>query len=279
MPLMKLSDAVALAQKAGIAMASFNVANYESCKAVIDAAGELQLPVMVQMYHRLFDNGKAKDLSALVKGMAADVDVPIVMHLDHGRTMEHVKKAIQWGFTSVMIDASDHPLKENIRISKEVVAVAHDNNVSVEAELGHVPPKASDDISGFLTHPEEALEFVSETSIDALAVAIGTAHGHYKEVPVLDIDRLKKIRSIVDIPLVLHGGSGTPIKDVQETIKLGIRKINIGTELHQAYLDEVLAQVKARGGVYCPIDIFMHPVYERMKEVAKRKISQFAFKD
>ncbi|MBW7893342.1 MAG: class II fructose-bisphosphate aldolase, partial [Chitinophagaceae bacterium] len=196
-----------------------------------------------------------------------------------GRTMEHVKKAIQWGFTSVMIDASDYPLKENIRITKEVVAVAHDNNVSVEAELGHVPPKASDDISGFLTHPEEALEFVSETSIDALAVAIGTAHGHYKEVPVLDIDRLKKIRSIVDIPLVLHGGSGTPIKDVQETIKLGIRKINIGTELHQAYLDEVAAQVKARGGVYCPIDIFMHPVYERMKEVAKRKISQFAFRD
>lgn len=279
MPLIKLSDAVALAEKEGIAIASFNIANYESCKAVIDSANELQLPVMVQMYHRLVDNGKARDLSALVKGMAADADVPIVMHLDHGRTMEQVRKAIQWGFTSVMIDASDYPLKENIRISKEIASVAHDNNVSVEGELGHVPPKASDDISSFLTIPEEALEFVNETSIDALAVAIGTAHGHYKEVPVLDIERLRKIRSIVDIPLVLHGGSGTPVKDVQETIKLGIRKINIGTELHQAFLDEVAAQAEQRRGVFCPIDIYMHSVYEKMKEVAKLKMSQFAFKD
>lgn len=278
MPLITLSEALAIAEKNGIAIGSFNIANYESCKAVIDTANELQLPVMVQMFRRLFDNGKARDLSSLVKGMAADSDVPIVMHLDHGRTMEQVKKAIQYGFTSVMIDACDYSLKENIRITKEVVSVAHSNNISVEAELGHVLPKDSDDKSSFLTHPEEALEFVDKTSIDALAVAIGTAHGHYEQEPVLDIERLKKIRSIVDIPLVLHGGSGTPIKEVQKTIKLGIRKINIGTELHQAYLDELLVQAEQHRGIFSPIDIYMHPVYEKMKEVVKLKMNQFAFK-
>jgi len=278
MPLVKLSEALAIAKTKGIAIGAFNIGNYESCKAVIDMANELQLPVIVQIFRRLFDNGKARDLASLVKGMAADSDVLIVMHMDHGRTTEQVEKAIRYGFTSVMIDACDLPLNDNIRITRGVVSMAHKEGISVEAELGHVLPQDSDDKASFLTVPEEAKVFAEETSVDALAVAIGTAHGHYKEIPVLDIERLKRIQSVVDIPLVLHGGSDTPIKDVQKTIQCGIRKINIATELHQVYLDELLHQSELHKGKFSAIDVFMHPVYEKMKELVKEKMEFFAFK-
>lgn len=278
MPLIKLSEALAIAEDKGIAIGAFNIGNYESCKAVFDTANELQLPVIVQIFRRLIDNGKARDLSALVKGMAADSEIPVVMHLDHGRTMEQVEKAIRYGFTSVMIDACDLPLNENIRVTKEIASVAHAHGLSVEAELGHVLPQDTEDKASFLTLPEEAKEFVDKTSVDALAVAIGTAHGLYKEEPVLDIDRLKQIYSLVNIPLVLHGGSGTPIRDVQETIKHGIRKINIATELHQVYLDEIQVQAAIHKKTFSPIDIYMHPVYEKMKELVKEKMEFFAMR-
>ncbi|HBL77094.1 MAG: hypothetical protein A2W90_19015 [Bacteroidetes bacterium GWF2_42_66] len=278
MPLVKLSEVLAIAEEKGIAIGAFNIGNYESCKAVIETANELKLPVIVQIFRRLFDNGKARDLAALVKGMAADSDVPVVMHLDHGKTIEQVEKAIQYGVTSVMIDACDLPFSDNIRITREVVLMAHKEGISVEAELGHVLPQDSDNKASFLTVPEEAKEFASKTSVDALAVAIGTAHGHYKEPPVLDIERLKRIQSVVDVPLVLHGGSDTPIEDVKKTIRFGIRKINIATELHQVYLDELLVQSELHRGKFSPIDVFMHPVYEKMKELVKEKMEFFALR-
>lgn len=278
MPLVKLSEALTIAEEKGIAIGAFNIGNYESCKAVIDMANELQLPVIVQIFRRLFDNSKARDLAWLIKGMAMDSDVPVVMHLDHGRTKEQVEKAIQYGLTSVMIDACDLPLNENVRVTKEIVSIAHNHDLSVEAELGHVLPQDTENKTSFLTLPEEASEFVERTGVDALAVAIGTAHGFYKEEPVLDIGRLKKIRSIIDIPLVLHGGSGTPIRDVQETIRYGIRKINIATELHQVYLDELQVQTELHKEKFSPIDIYMHPVYEKMKELVKEKMEFFAMR-
>jgi fructose-bisphosphate aldolase class II len=278
MPLVKLTEVLAMAEENGIAIGAFNIGNYESCKAVIETANELNLPVIVQVFRRLFDNGKARDLAALVKGMAADSDVPVVMHLDHGRTKEQVEKAIQYGFTSVMIDASDMPVDDNIRITREVVSMARKMDVSVEAELGHVLPQDGNNKADFLTVPEEAREFVAQTSVDALAVAIGTAHGHYKEIPVLDIERLQRIQAVVDIPLVLHGGSDTPVEDVKKTIKHGIRKINIATELHQVYLDELLVQSELHRGKFLPIDVFMHPVLDKMKELVIEKMEFFALK-
>lgn len=279
MPLVKLSEVLTTAEEIGIAIGAFNIGNYESCKVVIETANELKMPVIVQIFRRLIDNGKARDLSFLVKGMAADSDVPVVMHLDHGRTMEQVEKAIRYGFTSVMIDACDLPLDDNIRITREIVLMAHQEGISVEAELGHVLPHDSYEKTSFLTVPEEAKKFVERTSVDALAVAIGTAHGHYNEIPILDIERLQKIHSLVDIPLVLHGGSDTPIEDVQKTINSGIRKINIATELHQVYLDELLIQSELHKEKFSPIDIFMQPVIEKMKELVKLKMNQFAFKN
>ena len=274
--LVRLSEALAVAEKNKIAIGAFNIGNYESCKAVIDAAKELNLPVIVQIFNRLFNDTKARDLSALVKGMAEHADIPIVMHLDHGKTMTHIEKAIQYGFTSVMIDASEYAMEENIKLTSEVVALAHAHGISVEAELGRLLPKGTIDQENFLTIPEEAKEFAETTGVDALAVAIGTSHGFYKETPFIDLERLKAIHALVNIPLVLHGGSGTPIEDVQKTISYGIRKINIATEFHQVYLDELFIQAELHKGKFSPIDIYMHPVYEKMKEWVKEKMGFFA---
>ncbi len=278
MPLVKLSEVLAIAEQKGIAIGAFNIGNYESCKAVFDAAGELGIPVIVQIFNRLFNDSKARELSFLVKGMAAGAGIPVVLHLDHGRTIEQVEKAISYGFTSVMIDGSELPFEENVKLTKKVVSIAHKENISVEAELGHVLSKDGENKASFLTIPAEAKQFANETSVDALAVAIGTAHGHYKEIPVLDIERLKRIHSVVDVPLVLHGGSDTPMDDVQKTIRLGIRKINIATELHQVSLDELLVQAGLHRGKFSPIDVFMHPVYEKMKELVKEKMESFALR-
>ena len=276
MPLVTLSNALAIAEKNNIAIGAFNIGNYESLKAVIDCASELELPVIIQLFNRLFNDNKARDLSALVKGMAENENIPIVLHLDHGKNMTQVEKAVQYGFTSVMIDASDLPFEENVKLTKEVVELAHKNNISVEAELGRLLPKESSDSADFLTVPEEAKEFVEKTSVDALAVAIGTAHGFYKESPFIDLERLKTIRALVKIPLVLHGGSCTPDEDVKKSISYGIRKINIATEFHQAYIDGIAIQAELHKDKFSPIDIYNLPVYERMKELVRHKITFFA---
>lgn len=275
MPLVTLKEVLDDADKKGIAIGAFNIGNYESCKAIIDTAEELGLPVIVQVFNRLFNDNKARELSFLVKGMAVDAGIPVVLHLDHGKTIEQVEKAISYGFTSVMIDGSELPFKENVKLTQKVVSIAHKKGISVEAELGHVLPKDGVDISNFLTVPEEAKEFAEKTSIDALAVAIGTAHGHYAETPVLDLERLKRIHSLTDVPLVLHGGSDTPIKEVQKSISYGVRKINIATELHQVFLDELQIQTKLHREKFSPIDVYMHPVYEMMKGLVKEKMKFF----
>jgi len=278
MSLITLKQALAIAEKEGIAIGAFNIGNYESLKAVIDTAAEENLPVIIQIFNRLFNDTKARDMAALVKDMAKYVDIPVVLHLDHGKTYEQVEKAVSYGFTSVMIDGSELPMEENIALTQKVVALAHLNGISVEAELGKVLPKDSTEVSNFLTVPEEAKYFAEVTHIDALAVAIGTAHGFYKETPVIDIERLKVINSLIDIPIVLHGGTGTPDDDVKKSIQNGIRKINIATELHKTYIDGIILQAEIHKSKFSPIDVFNVPVYELMKEIVRSKIRLFALK-
>jgi fructose-bisphosphate aldolase class II len=276
MPLVTLTQALEIAENRNIAIGGFNIGNYESLKAVIDCAAEEKLPVIIQIFTRLFNDNKARDMAALVREMAENEDIPVVLHLDHGKNITQVEKAVRYGFTSVMIDASDLPMDENIRLTKEVVTLAHKHGISVEAELGRLLPKGTVDLENFLTVPEEAKEFAELTSIDALAVAIGTAHGFYKETPFIDLERLKKIRSLVKVPLVLHGGSGTPDGDVKKSIAYGIRKINIATELHQVYIDAIAIQTEKHLDKFSPIDVFNIPVYEKMKELVRQKIMFFA---
>jgi fructose-bisphosphate aldolase, class II len=278
MPLVSLSHALSIAEKKKIAIGAFNIGNYESCKAAIDSSSELNLPVIIQIFNRLFNDTKARDLSALVKGMAEYANVPVVLHLDHGKTITHVEKAVEYGFTSVMIDASEYDMEENIRLTQEVVTLAHANNISVEAELGRLLPKGTVDQENFLTVPSEAKLFAEVTGIDALAVAIGTSHGFYKETPFIDIERLKAIKALVRIPLVLHGGSGTPETDVKNAISCGIRKINIATEFHQAYIDAMAVQTEIHKTKFSPIDVYNIPVYEKMKEIIGQKMAFFASK-
>ena len=229
------------AQKNGYAVGAFNVENMEMVQAVIEAVEELRAPVIMQTTPSTLKYADPEYFYANVAAAAKMATVPVVMHLDHGSSYELAMRAFRAGYTSIMIDGSHSVLEENIAITKEVVRACHAGNVPVEAELGKVGGK-EDDLdggAGGYTDPEDAAYFVKETGVDSLAVAIGTAHGVYKGIPKLDIERLSKIREVVDIPLVLHGTSGIPDEDVRECIRRGICKVNYATDLRIAFTEGV----------------------------------------
>lgn len=236
------------AQKKGYAVGAFNVENMEMVQAVIEAAEELKSPVIMQTTSSTLKYAGPEYYYANVAAAASMATVPVAIHLDHGSSFELAMKAFRAGYTSIMIDGSHNVLEENIAITKRVVRACHAGNVPVEAELGKVGGK-EDDVdggNGGYTDPQDAVYFVKETGIDSLAVAIGTAHGVYKGLPKLDMERLSKIREVVDIPLVLHGTSGVPDEDVQECIRRGICKVNYATDLRIAFtqgVKEVLEEV------------------------------------
>ena len=229
------------AQKNGYAVGAFNVENMEMVQAVIAAAEELRSPVIMQTTPSTLKYADADLFYANVACVAKKASVPVVMHLDHGSSFELAMKAFRAGYTSIMIDGSHSVFEENIAITKSVVDACHPGNVPVEAELGKVGGK-EDDLdggNGGYTDPSEAAEFVERTGVDFLAVAIGTAHGVYKGIPKLDLERLSEIRNLVSIPLVLHGTSGVPDETVKECIKRGICKVNYATDLRIAFTEGV----------------------------------------
>ena len=229
------------AQKNGYAVGAFNVENMEMVQAVIEAAEELQSPVIMQTTPSTLKYADADYFYANVATAAKKASVPVVLHLDHGSSFELAMKVFRAGYTSIMIDGSHSVFEENIEITKAVVEVCHPANVPVEAELGKVGGK-EDDLdggAGGYTDPAEAAEFVERTGVDFLAVAIGTAHGVYKGIPKLDLERLSEIREAVSVPLVLHGTSGVPDDTVKECIKRGICKVNYATDLRIAFTEGV----------------------------------------
>lgn len=239
MPLVTSERMLLDAKEGNYAIGAFNVENMEMVKAVIAAATTMKSPVMLQTTPSTVKYGELSTYYALVKAEAKKASVPVALHLDHGNSFDLVVKAIREGYTSVMIDGSSKSFEENIELTKRVVEVARPNNIPVEAELGKIGGK-EDDLEvkdGNYTDPKEAKEFVERTGISSLAVAIGTAHGIYSQTPVLDKERVSAIRVLVDIPLVLHGGSGLSDEDVRECIQRGICKVNFATELRMAYTD------------------------------------------
>lgn len=202
-------------------------------RIILDTAQKMNSPIILNVSeHDLV--GKGIDyITSMVKGVANRYTNPICLHLDHGSNFEIIKQAIVAGFTSVMFDGSTLPFEENIKRTKEIVEYAHQYNVTVEAELGHVGGKEYD-VATELTLPEEAKLFVENTKVDALAVSIGTSHGIYKSLPELDINRLKEINDVAKVPLVLHGGSGTPEPQIKNAIANGICKINIFADIRIA---------------------------------------------
>ena len=228
MALVTMKEMLIAARKEKRAVGAFNVANYETARAVLQAAEQEKQPVIIQLYMRLFDSNKAYDIAGLLIRLANRADVPVAIHLDHGNTVKQVKDALAWGYTSVMYDGSRLPFEENVRNTAFCVQYAKSFGASVEGEIGHV---AQGDETA-LTDVEEAVAFAGQTGVDALAVSIGTAHGYYKSEPKLDIPRCQAIAdALPEVPLVLHGGSGLSDDDFRNTVRDGIAKINIFTDM------------------------------------------------
>lgn len=226
------------AQQGGYAIGAFNVENLEMVQAVVSAAEELHSPVIMQTTPSTVKYADAAYFYAMARTAAEKASVPVVMHLDHGNSFELAMQAFRAGYTSIMIDGSPKPFEENIAVTRAVVNACHPADVPVEAELGKVGGK-EDNLDGGegnpYTDPQEAKEFVEASGADFLAVAIGTAHGVYKGIPKLDVNRLSEIRQVVSVPLVLHGTSGVPDDTVRECIRRGICKVNYATDLRIAF--------------------------------------------
>ncbi len=231
MALVKMKDLLKRAEEKNIGCGAFSVGNMEMVKGAIRAAEELDTPIILQIAEVRLKNSPLHLMGPMMVQAAKEAKVDVAVHLDHGLTFETVDKALELGFTSVMLDASTLPFEENIAKVKTVVEKARKYGATVEAELGLVggSEDGSCDHGIRCTDPDDAVVYARETGIDALAVAIGNAHGNYPVAPTLAFDVLEKIHEKVDIPLVLHGGSGITDKDFQRAISLGIRKVNIAT--------------------------------------------------
>ena len=242
------------AQKGRYAVGAFNAENLEMAQAIVAAAEELRAPVMIQTTSSTLKYASPKIYRDMVAAIAESSSAPVCMHLDHGDSVETCMRALRAGYTSLMIDGSHMPYEQNVAEVRVVARAGRACGVPVEAELGKVGGK-EDDLdggSGGYTVPEEALDFVQRTGVTSLAVAIGTAHGVYKGVPKLDIERLKAIRRLVEIPLVLHGASGLSDQAVRDCIAEGICKVNFATELRIAYTDAVRAFLAADPKAFDP---------------------------
>ena len=255
MALVTTRELFADAQKNSYAIGAFNVENMEMVQAVAAAAEELKAPVIMQTTPSTVKYADLKYFYANAKAAAEMASVPIVMHLDHGNSFDLAMRALRVGYTSIMIDGSHESFEDNIAVSKAVADACHPSGVPVEAELGKVGGKEDDLEAGDenpYTDPQQAREFVERTGVDSLAVAIGTAHGVYKGIPKVDVDRLSAIREVVTIPLVLHGTSGVPDDIVRECVRRGICKVNYATDLRIAFSRGVKAYMQEDPDVFDP---------------------------
>jgi tagatose 1,6-diphosphate aldolase GatY/KbaY len=263
------------AQSKGYAVPAFNIHNLETMKTVLETAQELRSPVLIAATPSTVSYMGEEFLISMMEAAKKRYDIPICFHLDHHEKINDIKALIDSGIHSVMIDASHHDFEENIRIVREVVDYASSFGVAVEAELGRLSGVEDDlevdEKDQIYTNPAQAKEFVLRTGIDSLAVAIGTAHGLYKGEPKLDIERLSAIQREVDIPLVLHGASGLPDELVQKTIKNGICKVNIATELKIAFANGLRGYLNEHPNANDPRYYFKDAVRE-MKLVVADKI-------
>ena len=238
MSLQRMDTLMKAARAQKIALAAFECWDSLNIQGIAIAASRCNSPVIFQATSMEFGPiGGAEALSCMVNFYIKKYNLDAALHLDHGNNIEEVEECVKAGFSSVMLDASVHPFEENVRLSKLAADIAHAHNASCEAELGHVGGgDGGENSESVLTIPGEAAEFVRRTGVDCLAVAIGTVHGEYRGKPELKLDRLAEIAKEVDLPLVLHGGSGTPIDQLQQAIRLGIAKINICTDINKAFI-------------------------------------------
>ena len=275
MPLATLNEILPQARKARRAVAAFNVANYECALGAIRAAEGEKLPVIIQVFQRLFRSEKGADLTGTLLRLAHRCSQPVVIHLDHGAEPAQIRAALAAGMTSAMFDGSKLPFGQNAELTRYAADYAHTLGASCEGEIGHV---AMGDESA-ITTVDEAVRFYEATKVDALAISVGTVHGYYTSEPKIEVDRCREIaEALAGVPLVLHGGSGTPPEEVRKLIENGVSKINIATEFMDTFLKSVRKQFEVLGGKFRPIDLFMDPVVDDCAAHAARLLKFFAGK-
>ncbi len=278
MTMVTMAQILAKAEEGGYAVGAFNCNNMEIVQAIIAAATAENAPVIVQASQGAIKYAGLEYIVAMTRLAAEKTACPVALHLDHGTSFAQAIQCIQSGFTSVMIDGSKLPLADNIVLTNKVLDVARAVGVSVEGELGKIGG-TEDDIfvhakEAMFTDPSEALEYVNATGVDALAIAIGTAHGQYKGEPKLDMERLSEIRQLVKIPIVLHGSSGVPDDAILEAVKRGVRKINIDTNVREAFMAGVKDSLAANPSELDPRKV-LGPAKERMTALVREKIRLF----
>ncbi|MFZ5943958.1 MAG: class II fructose-1,6-bisphosphate aldolase [Bacillota bacterium] len=278
MPLVSVDDLLKNAEAGGYAVGAFNCNNMEIVQAIVAAAVAEKAPVIIQASQGAIKYAGLNYIVKLVEIAADSVAVPVALHLDHGTSFDQVIKCIRYGFSSVMIDGSKLPLEENIALTNKVLEIAKPLGVSVEAELGKIGGTEDDitvsDKEAMFTDPMEAKTFVDGTGVGSLAVAIGTAHGQYKGKPELDFERLKKIKELVKIPIVLHGSSGVPDEDIKKAIELGVRKVNIDTNVREAFMKGVKDSLDKNPSEIDPRKV-LGPAREEMTAIVREKIRLF----
>lgn len=259
------------------AIGAFNVYNLEGVKAVVSAAEEMRSPVMLQLHPSALIYGGAA-LVALCLEAARQAQVPVSVHLDHSTSASDIGRALDAGMTSVMADGSHLPYEQNLTFTREMTLLAHQKGAVVEAEIGRISGTEDgltiSEKEAKMTDPDQAREFVRETQVDALAVTIGNVHGEYKSPPRLDFARLERIRSRVDIPLVLHGASGLPESMISQSISLGVCKFNVNTEVRQAYMQSLKEDVCSPQNKPDLVDVMDHAIV-RMQSVIAEKLLIF----
>jgi len=278
MALESMKDMLEKGKENSYAIGQFNLNNLEYAQGILQAAEEEKSPVILGVSEGAAKYmGGFKVVVAMVKSLmdSYGTTVPVAIHLDHGTSFKACAEAIHAGFTSVMIDASHGPIEENIETTKKVVELAHIHGVSVEAEVGTVGGEEDGIIGGIMyADPEECLKLVQETNVDCLAPALGSVHGEYQGEPNLGFAEMEEILNLVQIPLVLHGGTGIPAKDIDKAISLGTAKINVNTESQMAQAKAVRGVLNAKPELYDPRK-YLGPGTEAIKATVKEKMQVF----
>jgi fructose-bisphosphate aldolase class II len=279
MPLVSMTEMLKKAKAEGYAVGQFNINNLEFTQAILQASEEEKSPVILGVSEGAGRYiGGFKTVVKMVEGLLEDYNmtVPVAIHLDHGSSFDKCKEAIDAGFTSVMYDGSHHPFAENVELTKKVVDYAHAQGVSVEAELGTVGGQEDDVIGEGIIYADakECEELVKGTGIDCLAPALGSVHGPYKGEPKLGYKEMEEIGNLTGVPLVLHGGTGIPTKDIQKAISLGTAKINVNTENQIASAKTVREVLAANPEMYDPRK-YLGPARETIKQTVIGKIREF----
>ena len=268
---MVLHELLKNADEGGYAIPSFNFTDIWDFLAIVEAAEEERAPIMVASNQLVAGDISVEICAAIGKAAMEKASVPLILHLDHSTSVDLCKAAIDSGYPSVMIDASKFELDENIRLVSQVVEYAHARDVHVEAETGRIKGRSIEGefVDGiFLVEVADAVELTEKTGIDSLAIGIGTAHGFYEGKPEINFKRLAEVNEAVNIPLVLHGGTGIPEQDIKKAIKYGINKVNVGTVIHCTYMNGMRRELNRLGDNQCVIDV-VKPVIEEIKSVVK----------